>query len=109
YAFKKGIKKDDILEIVESGNTVEDAYLSKPILDRYKPEKVFVSTSNFHLPRAKYIFEKILPQYKLKFLGSKESTSPLVLKKLKLHEKVALVAMKISGIRLPDGKVIPGR
>lgn len=106
YALGKGVKKDDILEIVESGNTVEDAYLSKPILEKYKPKKVFVSTSNFHLPRAKYIFEKILPQYELKFLGSKENTSPLVLKKLKLHEKLALTAMKISGIHLPDGKVI---
>lgn len=106
YALEKGIEEDDILGIVESGNTVEDAYFSKPILDKYKPDEVFVSTSNFHLPRAKFIFEKILSQYKLKFLGSKESTSPLVLKKLIIHEKIALAAMKIAGIHLPDGKVI---
>lgn len=105
YALEKGIKEDDILGIIESGNTVEDAYLSKPILDKYNPKQVFVSTSNFHLPRAKFIFEKILPQYKLKFLGSKESTSPLVLKKLIIHEKLALAAMKISGIHLPDGRI----
>ena len=106
YALKKGIKKDDILGIVESGNTVEDAYLSKPILDKYKPKRVLVSTSNFHLPRAKFIFEKLMPKYNLKFVGSKENTSPLVLKKLKLHEKIALATMKIAGIHLPDGKVI---
>jgi uncharacterized SAM-binding protein YcdF (DUF218 family) len=106
YALDQGIQEDDILEIVESGNTVEDAYLSKPILDKYKPGIVFVSTSNFHLPRAKFIFEKILPEYKLEFLGSKENTSPLVLKKLKLHEKMALAAMKIAGIYLPNGKII---
>jgi uncharacterized SAM-binding protein YcdF (DUF218 family) len=80
--------------------------LSKPILDKYKPNIVFVSTSNFHLPRAKYIFEKIMPEYNLKFIGSKENTSPLVLKKLQLHEKMALSAMKIAGIHLPNGKKI---
>jgi uncharacterized SAM-binding protein YcdF (DUF218 family) len=106
YALEKGIKEDDILEIIKSGNTVEDAYLSKPILNKYNPKQVFVSTSNFHLPRAKFIFEKILPQYKLKFLGSKESTSPLVLKKLIIHEKVAIAAMKIAGIHLPNGKIL---
>lgn len=106
YAREKGIKEDDILGIIESGNTVEDAYLSKRILDKYNPKEVFVSTSNFHLPRAKFIFEKILPEYKLKFLGSKENTSPLVLKKLKLHEKMALAAMKIAGIHLPNGKIL---
>lgn len=106
YALKKGVEEDDILGIIESGNTVEDAYLSKPILDKYKPEKVFVSTSNFHLPRAKFIFEKLLPNYNLEFIGSKEDTSPIVLKKLIMHEKIALAAMKIAGIHLPNGKVI---
>lgn len=106
YALEKGVSENDILGIVESGNTVEDAYLSKPILDKYKPDKVFVSTSNFHLPRAKFIFKKIMPKYKLEFIGSKESTSPLILKKLKLHEKLALKAMQMRGIRLSDGKVI---
>lgn len=106
YALKKGVKKKDILGIVESSNTVEDAYLSKPIIDKYRPEKVFVSTSNFHLPRAKYIFEKLLPDYNLEFIGSKEDTSPFVLKKLKLHEKIALAAIKTTGIRLPDGKIV---
>ncbi len=106
YALEKGVEKVDILRIVESGSTVEDAYLAKPILDKYKPEKVFVSTSNFYLPRAKFIFEKILPQYNLEFLGSKENTSPLILKKLQAHEKIALAAMKITGIYLPNGKVI---
>lgn len=106
YALEKGVSKNDIVGIVESGNTVEDAYLAKPILDKYKPEKVFVSTSNFHLPRARYIFEKILEGYKIKFLGSKEDTNFLLLKKLRLHEKMALAAMKITGIYLPNGEVI---
>ena len=106
YALEQGIKENDVLEIVESGNTVEDAYLSKPILDKYKPDIVFISTSNFHLPRAKFIFEKLLSGYDLEFLGSKENTSPLVLKKLKAHEKMALTAMKIAGIYLPGGRII---
>lgn len=106
YALEQGIKESDVLAIVESGNTVEDAYLSKPILDKYRPNEVFVSTSNFHLPRAKFIFKKLLPNYNLEFLGSKENTSPLVLKKLKLHEKMALAAMKIAGIHLPDGIIL---
>jgi hypothetical protein len=47
-----------------------------------------------------------MPEYKLKFIGSKEDTSPLVLKKLKMHEKIVLTAMKLAGIYLPNGKVI---
>jgi len=106
YTLKKGVKENEILEIVKSGNTVEDAYLAKPILNRYKPDVVFVSTSNFHMPRVKFIFKKLLPEYNLNFIGSKENTSPLVLKKLKLHEKMALASMKIRGIRLPDGRIV---
>lgn len=106
YALKKGVKEEEILGVVESGNTVEDAYFSKPIINKYKPDIVFVSTSNFHLPRAKYIFKKLIPGYNLKFIGSEESTNLLTLKKLQLHEKIALAAMKIRGIHLPNGKIM---
>jgi len=106
YALEKGLKEDNILKIVESGNTVEDAYFSKPILDKYKPEKVFISTSNFHLPRAIYIFERILKGFNLEFIGSKEDTDNETLKKLKAHEEKSLNSLKENGIYMPNGKII---
>lgn len=99
YLLSKGINEDNIIEeMVESGNTAEDAYLSMPILEKYKPEKVFISTSNFHLPKTKFIFEKVLKDYKLYFLGSEEDTDKKRLDELIAHEKEVLRKMKENGI-----------
>lgn len=90
YLLEKGVKDRDILEFAESSNTVEDAEMSKAILDEYEVEEVILVTSDFHLERVRYIFDKILEGYKLSYLGSETHKSEEELEVLREHERKAL-------------------
>ncbi|MFI4910770.1 MAG: YdcF family protein [Sedimentisphaeraceae bacterium JB056] len=58
YLIKEGVPESDIVEFAQSKNTIEDASLSKPIIEKYAPEEILVITSDYHLGRAQYVFEK---------------------------------------------------
>jgi uncharacterized SAM-binding protein YcdF (DUF218 family) len=60
YLIKEGVPQSDIAEFAQSKNTIEDASLSKPIISKYAPEEIVVITSDYHLGRAQYVFEKEL-------------------------------------------------
>ncbi|MDZ7725265.1 MAG: YdcF family protein [candidate division KSB1 bacterium] len=57
YLKDKGVPDQDVLGSVQSKNTIQDASLSRPIVETYKPERILVITSDYHLDRAKYVFE----------------------------------------------------
>lgn len=58
YLVECGVPPDAIVEFAESRNTLEDASLAKPIVLRHAVSEIVVITSDFHLDRAKYIFER---------------------------------------------------
>ncbi len=94
YLISRGIPEQAFLECVESGNTIEDAALSRPILDRHKITHVIVVTSDFHSKRARCLFERELPG---KFINVAESVTDLPedeLEILKTHEDEALQKLK---------------
>lgn len=98
YSFlnKNGIPKDKFLEFVESSNTVEDIKLSKPVIKKYKPGDIIVITSDFHYNRAKFLFEKEMPDKKVDFSLSETNKKHSELEKLFEHEKKALQRLKLS-------------
>lgn len=106
HCLKNGINEKTILELVESANTVEDAYLSKTIIDKYKPKEIIIVSSDFHLPRVKYVFNKVFPSEKINYIGSQDGIPEKLLKDLIDHEEEALKRLKKNGIHLPDGKII---
>jgi len=58
YLIMHGVSEFDFVEFAESTNTLEDASLSKPIVLKFNVREILIVTSDFHLDRAKYIFEK---------------------------------------------------
>jgi len=58
YLVNRGVPSDMIVEFAESQNTLEDASLAKPIVLRYGVSEIVVVTSDFHLDRARFIFER---------------------------------------------------
>ncbi|HEX3043599.1 MAG TPA: YdcF family protein [Bacillota bacterium] len=102
YLLKAGVKRDSVLEYAESANTIEDATLSKPVIEKYKAANVTIITSDYHLARAEYIFREIYQdlQLNLTFLAapSDEEQSELDIKDLKKHEANALQKLKTTGI-----------
>jgi uncharacterized SAM-binding protein YcdF (DUF218 family) len=71
-----GIPKDAILEKVISSNTIEEALKSKPLVQKYKPGKIVVITSDFHLEWASILFNMHLKGENLTFIGAQSTMEP---------------------------------
>lgn len=96
YLISKGVPEGDILEFAESSNTEEDAELSWPIIKKYGVERVIVVTSDFHIQRARMIFERRFSEIPILFAASKTQLSQKELDKWKLKEKRALSRLHCS-------------
>jgi uncharacterized SAM-binding protein YcdF (DUF218 family) len=93
------IPEEDILEFAQSSNTIEDASLSKPIIQTHKFKFAVIVTSDYHLERARFLFCKTFKdiEVELFFITSKtdKAKCQLDLKALKKHEKEALRIQQI--------------
>jgi uncharacterized SAM-binding protein YcdF (DUF218 family) len=100
YLTSRGIPEERFVEFAESSNTLEDASLSKAIVLKYAVHHMLVITSDYHLDRAQYIFEKAFAdtEVRITFSASQtdEITCKLDLEALKRHEQQALARLKQS-------------
>jgi uncharacterized SAM-binding protein YcdF (DUF218 family) len=90
YLVAHGIPADDVLEFAASANTLEDARLSRPIVEKHGVEQVVVVTSDFHVPRVRYIFEREFHGIELTFSGCATHLPQAELEARKQHEEQAL-------------------
>lgn len=90
YLVARGMPAEDILGFVESSNTIEDARLSAPVITRSGVRRIIVVTSDFHVKRARYIFERELPEVEMVFSGCSTHLPIDALNVLKNHEERAL-------------------
>ena len=81
-----------------SGHTVEDAVKIKPIVSKLKEIKLTVITSDFHLNRVKLIFNEILKNYTLDFIGVENNLEQEELNLLIQHEENAINAIIKNGL-----------
>ena len=95
---KKNILEEEILEFAESRFTVEDATLAKPIVDKYQIRDLIVISSDFHMERVKFIFERVFKEYNLTFSEANTNFSKGERDKLVEHEKKEIARMKKEGI-----------
>lgn len=102
YLIQEGISEKDILEIAKSGNTLEDALLSKSIVDKHDVRSLVVVTSDFHMKRVKHIFKKMFKGYDLAFSSAKTSFSKERYRALRKHEKTELERLRKNGIPSPQ-------
>ena len=60
YAVGNGlIDQENIIKEEQASTTAENAYYSRIIVDEFDATKVNVVTSQFHMERARNIFEKV--------------------------------------------------
>ncbi len=85
-----GVPGSAFLELVESANTLEDARLSKPVLDRHEIRHASVVTSDFHVPRARYVFERLCTGVALHFVACPSKLPEEQISRLHDHERRAL-------------------
>lgn len=87
YLLRQGILRGNLLEIAESHDTVRDAFLAKPIIDKYKVKNLIIVSSDFHMKRVRYIFERVFEGYNLIFSEAKTNFSEERYKVLYAHEE----------------------
>jgi uncharacterized SAM-binding protein YcdF (DUF218 family) len=98
YLVKRGIPSQEIVEFAESTNTLQDASFSKPIVLKYGVSEIVVVTSDYHIDRARYVFEREFADtgVRIKFLVSHtdEATCEFDLETQKKHEQQALAKLR---------------
>ncbi|MBI2146309.1 YdcF family protein [Candidatus Woesearchaeota archaeon] len=95
YLREQGVPKRDILPFVPSTNTMEDARLSRTMISHHRSTEIVVVTSDFHLPRARYLFQKAFAGYTLHFVESATIIAAEELRTLRAHEKKSLRQLKV--------------
>ncbi len=104
YLFKKIPRKDILLE-KKSKDTVGNAYYLKKLIFIPRHEyKATIITSNFHLARTKFIFNKIFgPTYQLTIVGVPDDLPKNEKKKVLDRQKELLLKSKQMLAKMKDG------
>jgi len=90
YLKSKGAPSSRFTDIAESSFTIEDATLSKPILERHGIENAILVTSDFHMARAALVFNHICPGLKLICSAAQTDLPECEMKILQEHESKAI-------------------
>lgn len=94
YLETLGVPPDAFVEAAESANTVEDAKLCRPIVERHGFRRLILVTSDFHLDRARFLFTREFPELPIEFVGSTTHLPPDDLRPLIEHERRALARLQ---------------
>lgn len=98
YLVERGVPDQAFVEFAESANTLQDASLAKPIVLKYHVTEIVVVTSDYHLDRARYIFEREFADtgIHIEFTVSQTQaeTCEFDLEAQKKHEREALARLR---------------
>ena len=108
YLHARGVPPEDVVQGAHSRNTIEDATLSFPIVQRYGASRVIVVTSDYHGARAQYVFGRTYAGVELTFAlcPTDEATYELDLSALVAHEREALAKLKNQASRLDNSALV---
>ena len=98
YLTAKGILEEDFLDFALSENTVDDAVKIRPIISKLEEIELKIITSDYHLNRVKMIFNKILEDYVVNFVGEKSKMNQEEYNTLLQHEKKAINSIEQNGL-----------
>ena len=90
YLIDLGVPSSAMLGVVESFNTIEDAFLSSIALEGIIIDHLVISTSDFHIQRARLIFENMFLGQKIEFLSSTPPVSERRRAQYEAHERFSI-------------------
>lgn len=98
YLISKGILEEDFLDFALSENTFDDAVKIKPIISKLEGIELKIITSDYRLNRVKIIFNKILENYIVNFVGVESNMNQEEYNTLLQHEKKAINSIVQNGL-----------
>lgn len=108
YLHARGVPPQDVIEGAHSRNTIEDATLSFPIVQRHGASRAIVVTSDYHGARAQYVFGRSYAGVELTFAlcPTDQATCELDLPALVAHEREALANLKSQDGKLDNVAIV---
>lgn len=101
YLESQGVPSELFVEGADSTNTIEDAMLCRPIVARHGFNHLLIVTSDFHQPRAEFLFRREFPDIELTFVGAKTHLPAAEIQRLVQHEEHALARLRAAAAQ-PD-------
>lgn len=98
YLIKQGVLEQDFLDLALSSNTVDDAVKLLPIIQNLKNINLTIITSDYHLERVTLIFNEILKEYPLEYIGVPSHLEETDYTLLVNHEKKAVQSIIKNGL-----------
>ncbi len=97
FLIKNRISETRILDCVLSKDTIEDAKLTLPLIKEITPKNIHIVSSDFHMERVKYIFNKVFSNMNLSFHQVNYKTEEKEMQKLRDTEIKELKLLKETG------------
>ncbi len=102
YLLERGVQPAQLAPFVDSRNTVEDAFLSEPLVaGAGSPARLLIATSDYHAERARVIFEQVFAHLPVEVYGAPHPATPDERRALAAHEQQALQTLKQHGLYRP--------
>jgi hypothetical protein len=89
------------VDLIDSHNTAEDAYLTEALVVKYAPARLVVVTSDYHVERSRFIFEQVFTRLPVEMCPVPHVTSEDERCTLNAHESHALEALRTRGLYRP--------
>ena len=86
------------VELIDTHNTAEDAFLTEPLVSRYAPARLVVVTSDYHIERARFIFERVFTQLPIVMHSVPHKAMEDERRALLAHEERALQSLRTRGL-----------
>lgn len=94
FLLSLGVPERAFTESALSGNTVEDALLARPIVDRSGARRLIVVTSDFHLDRARFVFDRVFSDLERVYSPAPHEGPVDAARELASHEARALARLR---------------
>ena len=98
YLLARNVRR---VELIDTHNTAEDAFLTEPLVSRYAPERLVVVTSDYHVERARFIFERVFTQLPIVMHSVPHTAMEDERRALLAHEERALQLLRTRGLYRP--------
>jgi uncharacterized SAM-binding protein YcdF (DUF218 family) len=97
HLLARGVPAGDLLPIVESRHTVDDAAMSRAALAPLDVGAITVVTSHFHVDRAALIFSCFFDPAQLSFVATPNGLSGEALERRRAHEQASIALIRRQG------------